>query len=95
MATTTDPAVLLRTVLAEGDVLTDAAARTVYARDASHLTLGRPGAVALPRNAERGGRGAADLRRGRACRVVCRGAGTGLSGGAVPPEGRSCSPWPA
>ncbi len=63
-----------------------AAARRVYARDASHLTLGQPLAVLLPATEE-------DLRRSLAlCAaagvpVVCRGSGTGLSGGAVPPDG--------
>ncbi|MFN2370903.1 MAG: FAD-linked oxidase C-terminal domain-containing protein [Candidatus Krumholzibacteriia bacterium] len=80
------PADLLRAVLPAGDVLDDAAACAVYARDASHLTLGRPAAVALPRNA------AAAAAVVQACAaagvpVVCRGAGTGLSGGAVPGDG--------
>ncbi|MEN8007616.1 MAG: FAD-linked oxidase C-terminal domain-containing protein [Candidatus Krumholzibacteriota bacterium] len=61
----------------------DEAIRLVYSRDASHLTGGRPLAVALPADE-------AQLRRViRLCRkaevpVVCRGTGTGLSGGAVP-----------
>ncbi|MGD9547653.1 MAG: FAD-binding oxidoreductase [Candidatus Krumholzibacteriia bacterium] len=66
--------------------LTDAASLSVYARDASHLVLGRPAAVFLPagepevraivRQAAREGRP-----------LVCRGAGTGLSGGALPGDG--------
>jgi len=76
----------LEEVLGTEGLLTDAAARLVYSRDASHLYLGRPVAVALPADADQ-------LRRViRRCRdeavpVVCRGNGTGLSGGAVPGEG--------
>ncbi len=86
MGPTADPADLLRAVLAPRDVLSDAAARAVYARDASHLSLGRPSAVALPRNAaEAAAVVAACATAGLP--LVCRGAGTGLSGGAVPGEG--------
>ena len=86
MGPTTDPAALLRAVLVPQDVLSDLAARTVYARDASHISLGQPSAVALPRTAVEAARVVA------ACAdaglpVVCRGAGTGLSGGAVPGQG--------
>jgi glycolate oxidase len=73
-------------LLPPGIVLHDAAARAVYARDASHLGLGRPGAVLLPRSADEAAacvRACAEL----GLPVVCRGAGTGLSGGAVPREG--------
>ncbi|MCB1185220.1 FAD-binding protein [bacterium] len=72
--------------LARGGLLTDAAARRVYARDASHMTLGEPVAVALPSDADEV---AAVVRACIAAGVplVARGAGTGLSGGAVPPEG--------
>lgn len=75
----------LRDVLGPAGLLTDAASRLVYSRDASHLTLGRPLGVALPADS-------AQLRRViRLCKaakvsVVCRGTGTGLSGGAVPRE---------
>jgi glycolate oxidase len=64
----------------------DPASRLVYARDASHLAGGTPLGVALP--ADPG-----ELRRVvAACAaagvtVVCRGTGTGLSGGAVPGHG--------
>lgn len=73
-------------LLGEGGLLTDPASRLVYSRDASHLSLGRPLGVALPENV-------AQLRQVvRLCRdhqvpVVCRGTGTGLSGGAVPGQG--------
>jgi len=76
----------LEGILGSEGLFTDAASRLVYARDASHLNLGRPVAVALPADADQ-------LRRViRRCRdedvpVVCRGSGTGLSGGAVPGEG--------
>ena len=76
----------LREILGEDGLFTDPAARLVYSRDASHLSLGRPLAVALPRDE-------VQLRQVvRACRdhqvpVVCRGTGTGLSGGAVPGQG--------
>jgi glycolate oxidase subunit GlcD len=75
----------LADLLGREGCLTDAAARAVYARDASHLTLGRPLAVALPANVEEV---AAVLRLCQAQRIpfVVRGAGTGLSGGAVPQE---------
>ena len=86
MGPTADPAVLLRAVLAPRDVLSDAAARTVYARDASHLTRGRPAAVALPRSADEVAAVVAAC-AAAGVPVVCRGAGTGLSGGAVPGEG--------
>jgi len=66
--------------------LTDAASRAVYARDSSHLSLGRPLAVVLPRTDEQVAAVVA------ACAdhdvpFVVRGSGTGLSGGAVPGDG--------
>ncbi len=75
----------LADLLGRESCLTDTAARAVYARDASHLTLGRPLAVALPADAEQL---AAVLRLCQAQRIpfVARGAGTGLSGGAIPQE---------
>lgn len=76
----------LEEILGPAGLLADAAARLVYSRDASHLSLGRPVAVALPSDGDQ-------LRRViGACLaaevpVVCRGSGTGLSGGAVPGAG--------
>jgi glycolate oxidase subunit GlcD len=73
-------------LLGSDGLMTDPAARLVYSRDASHMTMGRPLAVALPADA-------ATLRAVvRHCAdhgltVVTRGTGTGLSGGAVPNEG--------
>ena len=83
-----DPVTLttsLRHLLGKSGYLDDEAARLVYAADASHLSLGRPLGVALPVSA-------AELRQVvAACAahgrpVVARGSGTGLSGGAVPPQ---------
>ncbi len=76
----------LREVLGDEGLLTDEAARLVYARDASHLTLGRPLAVALPRD-DFQLRRVVGLCRAVGVPVVCRGSGTGLSGGSVPGEG--------
>lgn len=76
----------LRAELGAAAVLTDAAARAVYAHDASHLEAGRPAAVVLPRTAPEAARAVA-LCAGASVPVVCRGAGTGLSGGALPPDG--------
>lgn len=76
----------LREILGDNGLLTDDAARLVYARDASHLTLGRPLAVALPRD-ESQLRRVIGLCRAAGVPVVCRGTGTGLSGGAVPGSG--------
>lgn len=76
----------LGVLLGPSGLLTGAAALSVYARDASHLQWGAPLAVALPARA-------ADLSRvvalcaAAGVPVVMRGAGTGLSGGAVPPPG--------
>jgi glycolate oxidase len=66
--------------------LADVAAQLVYAHDASHLTLGRPQGVALPASVT-------ELQQViAACAaagvpLVPRGSGSGLSGGAVPPDG--------
>lgn len=73
--------------LLPGAVWTDAAARLVYSHDASHIELGRPLAVVLPRTAAQ----MATVVRwcsehGKA--IVPRGTGTGLSGGAVPADGQ-------
>jgi glycolate oxidase len=64
---------------------TDAACR-VYSRDASGLTLGRPLAIVLPSSHDQ------VVTTIRLCAqegvpFVARGAGTGLSGGALPPDG--------
>lgn len=76
----------LRDLLGAGAVRTDRAALSVHARDASHLDWGRPLAVALPATAEEAARAVA-LCAAAGVPVVPRGAGTGLSGGAVPPDG--------
>jgi len=76
----------LRAILGDEGFLDDAAVRFIYARDASHLTLGRPLGVALPATTT-------ELQQVvTACAaagvpLVVRGSGTGLSGGAVPPDG--------
>jgi len=73
----------LRREVGRSAVRDDAASRTVYARDASHLTLGQPACVVLPETVT-GLRQAVSVcaRFGRA--FVVRGGGTGLSGGALP-----------
>ncbi len=76
----------LREALGAAAVRTDPAALTVHARDASHLDWGRPLAVALPGNAREAAAVVA-LCAAAGVPVVPRGAGTGLSGGAVPPDG--------
>ncbi len=76
----------LQSVMDGGDLLTDAAACAVYARDASHLELGLPAAVVLPRTEAEVGRVLAVCAELKVP-VVCRGTGTGLSGGALPPDG--------
>ena len=76
----------LRAILGDKGLLTDDAARMVYARDASHMSLGRPLAVALPGD-ESQLRRVVGLCRTAGVPVVCRGSGTGLSGGAVPGGG--------
>ncbi len=76
----------LRQVLGPQGLLDDAAARHVYARDASHMLLGSPWAVALPRTAPQVQQ-VVDLCRQAGIPLVCRGTGTGLSGGAVPTDG--------
>ena len=76
----------LADLLRPNGLLRDPAARLVYSRDSSHMTLGRPLAVALPEDV-------ATLRNVvRYCAahglpIVTRGTGTGLSGGAVPNDG--------
>ncbi|MBU8871087.1 MAG: FAD-binding protein [Gemmatimonadales bacterium] len=87
MGTQKGPALAgLSRILGPDALLTDPAARLVYSRDSSHMTLGRPLGIALPADAS-------TLRKVvRFCKVnelavVTRGTGTGLSGGAVPNEG--------
>ncbi|MBU1072520.1 FAD-binding protein [bacterium] len=76
----------LRAGLGPDRVLDDTAARLVYARDASHLRLGRPLCVCLPRDT---GEVAVAVRCCAEAGVphVARGAGSGLAGGALPPDG--------
>jgi glycolate oxidase len=73
-------------ILGPRALLTDSASRFVYSRDASQMTLGKPLAVALPETAAQA---AAVIKACVEARVpvVCRGTGTGLSGGALPEEG--------
>ena len=76
----------LRREVGRSAVRDDAASRVVYARDASHLALGRPACVVLPDTVDGLRRTVAVCARfGRA--FVVRGGGTGLSGGALPAEG--------
>jgi len=76
----------LRRILPADGLLTAVGARFVYARDASHLRRGLPCAVALPRSSEQVA-AVVDACARHAVPVTCRGAGTGLSGGAVPDTG--------
>jgi glycolate oxidase len=73
-------------LLDPGCCLYDPAALIVYGRDASRCGGGRPLAVALPRTATQVASVVAWCAR-RGVVFVARGAGTGLSGGALPPEG--------
>jgi glycolate oxidase subunit GlcD len=88
VAAAAGPALLrdLRRLLGPRELLVDAAARAVYARDASHLAGGPPLGVALPRDAAQAAAVVAACAR-HGVPWVARGAGTGLSGGAVPPAG--------
>ena len=76
----------LQTLLGSAGLLRDPAARRVYSMDSSHLMLGRPWAVALPENSTQVA-SVVKLCAEARVPVVCRGSGTGLSGGAVPCEG--------
>ncbi|MBC8426679.1 FAD-binding protein [bacterium] len=76
----------LRASLGRRQVLDDTAARVVYARDASHLSLGRPLCVCLPRDAEEVA-AAVSACTEAGVPYVARGAGSGLAGGVLPPEG--------
>ncbi len=76
----------LRRVVGRPHCLADPAVRAVYSRDASHLTLGKPAIVVLPGSVDE----VAEVVRlcvEHKVDIVARGAGTGLSGGAVPSEG--------
>ncbi|MCP4293877.1 MAG: FAD-binding protein [bacterium] len=76
----------LEGLLGKKGLLTDSAARRVYSLDSSHLVLGQPVAVALPQTAEQISNIITLCNRANVP-IVCRGSGTGLSGGAVPSEG--------
>ena len=76
----------LKKLLGPEGLLDDAAARRVYAQDSSHLQWGRPWAIALPRLASEVAH-IVELCTRAGVPIVCRGSGTGLSGGAVPVEG--------
>jgi glycolate oxidase subunit GlcD len=75
----------LKALLAR-DCLDNAAARRVYARDASHMEIGEPACICLPRTAEQVA-AIVKLCRRYKTPYVARGAGTGLSGGALPTDG--------
>jgi glycolate oxidase len=78
--------VSLQNILGRKGLLDDVASCSVYARDASHLCLGRPLCVCLPDSPEQARRVvAACVEHGATW--VARGAGTGLAGGALPPDG--------
>ncbi len=77
---------ILKEILGADGFHADEAARLVYSRDASHLTLGQPLAVALPADDSQLRR-VVELCRAAGVPLVCRGTGTGLSGGAVPGPG--------
>ncbi len=78
--------VRLKALLGPEGLLCDAAARRVYSLDSSHLTLGRPWVVALPETPEKLVQ-VVSLCAEAGVSMVCRGSGTGLSGGAVPNDG--------
>lgn len=76
----------LREILGPDGFLDDEAACHIYSRDASHMELGRPLGVALPTEPQQI-QSIIQLCFAAGVPVVCRGTGTGLSGGALPPEG--------
>jgi len=76
----------LEALLGASRCLSDPAARAVYARDASHMTLGRPLCVCLPAASDEVA-GVVSLCLRHGVPYVARGAGTGLSGGALPGAG--------
>ncbi len=78
--------VKLEQLLGTEGFFTGRAARKVYALDSSHLESGLPWAVALPQTSGQMAR-VVQLCSAAGVPVVCRGSGTGLSGGAVPGEG--------
>ncbi len=82
----TDLLLRLEKILGKSGFVSGAAAALVYGTDSSHLKLGKPLAVALP--ATRAEVLDVFLLCARAkVPLVCRGSGTGLSGGAVPADG--------
>ncbi len=76
----------LKSLLGDEGLLWDLAARRVYSLDSSHLTLGMPWVVALPETPRQVSK-IVELCFEARVPVVCRGNGTGLSGGAVPHDG--------
>jgi glycolate oxidase len=85
---TPDPALVseLRSALGADAVLVSAEACAPFECDALNTQRRRPALVALPRSAEQV-MAVLDACRRHATPVVARGAGTGLSGGALPVEG--------
>ena len=76
----------LESVAGSGACLSDPAARKVYSRDASHMSIGEPLCICLPAaSADVAAVLSACARRG--VPFVARGSGTGLSGGALPAPG--------
>ncbi len=76
----------LKMLLGPEGLLTDRAARRVYSLDSSHLELGKPWAIALPQHAHEIAQ-VVGMCTQAGVPLVCRGSGTGLSGGAVPVQG--------
>ncbi len=73
----------LQAALPAGSVLVGSASSVLYARDASALEPGQPGVVVLPKTTAEVVEAVKIARRhGRS--TVARGAGTGLTGGAIP-----------
>ncbi|MBM4117133.1 FAD-binding protein [bacterium] len=76
----------LRRLLAAGDLLESAALRTLYESDSQRLFRRAPDLVVFPRNTEQCA-AIVKLAAEEGLPITARGAGTGLSGGAVPLEG--------
>jgi len=76
----------LRRSLGDAVVKDDLATLLVYGRDASHLQLGRPACVVMPRSTQAVAR-TVELCRQHGRPYVVRGGGTGLAGGALPTDG--------
>ncbi len=76
----------LRRILATGDLLESAALRSLYESDSQRLYRRAPDLVCFPRNAEQCA-AIVKLAAEEGLPLTARGAGTGLSGGAVPLEG--------